>query len=103
MFMRNFIELYEIMIKSKRIHASHPSWSVPKRIKTIILYSVVFTLLLIGCDDGSRMGYVFEIIENGNGECTYHLSYSPGGKTNDFTMVTACGHYKIGEKIPIPK
>lgn len=79
-----------IFVNSTRIYL--------KRMSKIILFSAS---LLVACEEGVGPAYVYEIIENGDGSCTYNMSYKKGDKTKDFTMVTIFGHYKIGEKVMV--
>lgn len=68
-----------------------------------ILFCVFMLFKVSGCGDDGAMGYVVEIIDKGQGQCTYYFTYSKGGSTRDFEMNTACGHYSVGERIIIPK
>lgn len=72
---------------------------------SIIAISVCMCCLFSfsGCGDEGAMGYVVEIVDKGAGQCTYYLTYTKGGTSRDFEMITACGHYTVGEGIIIPK
>lgn len=72
---------------------------------SILTISISLCLLFSfsGCGDDGAMGYVIEIVDKGEGQCTYYLTYKKGGNTRDFEMNTACGHYTVGEGIIVPK
>ncbi|HZY80073.1 MAG TPA: hypothetical protein VFE50_11155 [Cyclobacteriaceae bacterium] len=70
----------------------------------VALCSMILLLFFtFSCDDGGRTAYVYEIIDKGNGQCTYNLSFTKTGKNPDFTINSACGKFVIGEELEVPK
>lgn len=63
---------------------------------------------LTSCEDewykkDATMGYVVGIETNDDGTCTYRFGSSPDSKTAERSMVSACGSYKLGEGLFVPK
>lgn len=68
-----------------------------------ILFCILMLFKVSGCGDDGAIGYVVDIVDKGSGQCAYYLTYTKGASSRDFEMVTACGHYTVGEGIIIPK
>ena len=77
------------------------------RNKTFVLICLALAFLFAGCEDqwgnDAQMGYVIDIVDDGNGSCTYYFSSSPDDKTHKSSMISSCGLYKLREGIFIPK
>jgi hypothetical protein len=46
---------------------------------------------------------VIDIVDDGSGSCSYNMASKPDDKSSDFTVVTDCGRWKVGEGFFTPQ
>jgi hypothetical protein len=72
-----------------------------KTLSVLVCFMLAF--LFSRCEEqwgnDAKMAYVVDFTDNGNGQCTYHLSSSVKDHTPKYTIVAPCGEYKAGDGI----
>lgn len=97
-----------LVLRSK-ILGVWPAHIIFEPMKNLRLASICFAVIFafIGCEEqwgnDAHMGYVSGIDDNGNGSCTYYLSKTRNGTDHANTIVSPCGHWKVGEGIFVPQ